>query len=92
MKQGDVLVRLSNLWHRGMPNRAKVPRPMLGFTLGEQGKLYDDPFAIDGGDITFAPNRYRTDLLGRLRERSYVALPFAHNAARFVISLVANKG
>ena len=92
MKQGDVLLRPSNLWHRGMPNRSSVVRPMLGFTMGEKGKDYDDPFAIDGGGITFSPNRYRTDLLGRLRERSYVALPFAHNAARFVMSLVANKG
>jgi ectoine hydroxylase-related dioxygenase (phytanoyl-CoA dioxygenase family) len=92
MKQGDVLVRLSNLWHRGMPNRASVARPMLGFTLGEKGTTHPDPFAIEGGGITFSPNRYRTDLLGRLRERSYVAVPFAHNAARFVLSLVANKG
>src|ERR1041384_1099425 len=35
MSQGDVLIRSSNLWHRGMPNRTNVPRPMLAFTLGE---------------------------------------------------------
>src|SRR5207237_3021914 len=29
MQQGDVLVRTSNVWHRGMPNRTAVPRPML---------------------------------------------------------------
>jgi hypothetical protein len=92
MKQGDVLLRPSNLWHRGMPNRAAVARPMLGFTIGEKGASHPDPFAVDGGGITFSPNRFRTDLLGRLRERSYVAVPFAHHAARFVMSLVANKG
>jgi hypothetical protein len=92
MKQGDVLLRPSNLWHRGMPNRAAVARPMLGFTMGEKGAVYDDPFMVEGGHITFSPNRYRTDLIGRLRERSYVAAPFAHNAARFMMSLVANKG
>jgi ectoine hydroxylase-related dioxygenase (phytanoyl-CoA dioxygenase family) len=92
MKRGDVLLRPSNLWHRGMPNRSSVPRPMLGFTMGEKGKTYDDPFRVDGGGITFSPNRFRTDWVGRIRERSYVAVPFAHHAARFVMSLVANKG
>jgi Phytanoyl-CoA dioxygenase (PhyH) len=92
MKQGDVLVRPSNLWHRGMPNRAAVARPMLGFTLGEKGMECDDPFGIDGGKITFTPNRFKTNLLGRLRERSYVAAPFAHYAVRFAMSLLANKG
>ncbi|HEY6080808.1 MAG TPA: phytanoyl-CoA dioxygenase family protein, partial [Polyangiaceae bacterium] len=27
--QGDAIVRLSTLWHRGMPNASLVPRPML---------------------------------------------------------------
>ncbi len=92
MKQGDVLLRSSSLWHRGMPNRAAVVRPMLGFTLGEKGQEYADPFGIDGGRITFSPNRYKPTRMGRLRERSYVAVPFAFNAARFIMSLVANKG
>jgi ectoine hydroxylase-related dioxygenase (phytanoyl-CoA dioxygenase family) len=92
LKQGDVVLRPSSLWHRGMPNRAAVARPMLGFTFGESGMDPGDPFAKDDGKITFQPNRFKTDFLGRLRERSYVAVPIAHSAARFAMSLLANKG
>jgi hypothetical protein len=92
MKQGDVVVRSSSLWHRGMPNRAAVARPMLGFTFGENGMDPGDPFTKDDGKITFQPNRFKTNFLGRLRERSYVALPVAHSTARFIMSLLANKG
>lgn len=92
MQQGDVLVRTSRLWHRGMPNRSAIARPMLGFTFGEQLGETDDPFRAHEGAITFHPNRFRTDMLGQLRERSYVAVPFAHTAFRFVRSVLGKDG
>ncbi len=95
MKAGDVLVRSSNVWHRGMPNRSPAPRPMLAFTFGERYAEKDagaDPFAIDGGEITFHPNWFRPTLAGRLREKTFVAAPFTYSAYRFVRSLVGSKG
>lgn len=94
MKAGDVLVRSSNVWHRGMPNRSSAPRPMLAFTFGERVAegVTGDPFAVDGGKITFHPNWYRPNLLGRLRERTFVTAPFTYSAYRFARSLVGNKG
>jgi hypothetical protein len=92
MKQGDVLVRTSNLWHRGMPNHASVARPMVAFTWEDGGSRNGDPFAIEEGRIRFFPNWYRTNLLGRLRERTYLAAPITYDAYRFVRSLVGNKG
>jgi len=93
LSQGDVLIRTSNLWHRGMPNRTATPRPMLAFTLGEKGNDGSrDPFQANGGSITFEPNWYSDDLLGRLRERTFVKAPFTYNAWRFVRSLYGNKG
>jgi ectoine hydroxylase-related dioxygenase (phytanoyl-CoA dioxygenase family) len=91
MQQGDVLVRVSNLWHRGMPNHTSTPRPMLAFTWEDGGSQYDDPFSVDGGKIAFRPNWFRPSLLGRLRERVFVAAPFSYSAYRFVDSLVSNK-
>jgi hypothetical protein len=88
-----VLIRTSNLWHRGMPNRTSTPRPMLAFTLGEKGSDgTSDPFHANGGSITFEPNWYSDDFLGRLRERTFVKAPFTYNAWRFVRSLYGNKG
>ncbi len=92
MKQGDVLVRSSNLWHRGMPNHTNVARPMLALTWEDGGSMHEDPFGVDDGKITFRPNWFRPNLLGRLRERTFIAAPFTYNAYRFVRSLVGNKG
>lgn len=96
MQQGDVLVRVSTLWHRGMPNRSQTARPMLGFTFGERGGHYlngDDPFGFNGGKVKFLPNWYKTTPLGRLRERTFVTAPITYSAYRFVSSLVdGDKG
>jgi ectoine hydroxylase-related dioxygenase (phytanoyl-CoA dioxygenase family) len=94
MKAGDVLVRSSNLWHRGMPNRAAAARPMLAFTFGERVAESDtrDPFSVTAGKISFHPNWYRPTLAGRLRERTFVAAPITYAAYRFVRSLVGSKG
>jgi hypothetical protein len=94
MKRGDVLVRSSNLWHRGMPNRSASPRPMLAFTFGERHAepLSGDPFQVDDGQITFHPNWYRPTLAGRLRERTFVAAPITYSTYRFVRSMFGKKG
>jgi Phytanoyl-CoA dioxygenase (PhyH) len=93
MKQGDVLVRTSNVWHRGMPNLTDVPRPMLAFTWEDGGSKQADPFAVDGGKIAFRQNWYQPTPLGRLRERVYVAAPITYSAYRFATSLVdGSKG
>jgi ectoine hydroxylase-related dioxygenase (phytanoyl-CoA dioxygenase family) len=89
MAQGDVLIRKSNLWHRGMPNRSQEPRPMMSVTFGERSAPQSDPF---DGDITFYPNWYSTTRLGVLRERVFVAAPVSYSAYRFAKSLRGNKG
>jgi len=89
---GDVIVRVSNLWHRGMPNHSDKVRPMLAFTWEDGGSVYDDPFTIDGGKVAFRPNWFRPTRLGRLRERVFVTAPITYAAYRFVDSLFTNKG
>ena len=92
MRQGDVLVRLSTLWHRGMSNRSDQPRPMLAVTLGEKGVDNPDPFAYRQGQLEFQTNWFNTSLLGRLREHTVVAAPITYSAYRFARSLIGNKG
>jgi hypothetical protein len=75
LKQGDALLRISTLWHRGMPNLSGVSRPMLAFSWESGGNDAPDPYAIHGGKITFLPNRFRTDWRGRLVERAFVMAP-----------------
>ena len=87
LRQGDVLIRSSTLWHRGMPNPSLKPRPMLAFTWEDGGSSLADPYAVHGGRIAFLPNRYRTDLSSRIREHAFVALPRLGMAYRVVRSL-----
>jgi ectoine hydroxylase-related dioxygenase (phytanoyl-CoA dioxygenase family) len=92
MSQGDVLIRTSTLWHRGMPNMTKTARPMLAITLGEKGVNNPDPFAYRQGQVEFQTNWFTTSLLGRLRERTTVVAPVTYSAYRFAHSLLSNKG
>jgi ectoine hydroxylase-related dioxygenase (phytanoyl-CoA dioxygenase family) len=85
--RGDVLVRSSNVWHRGMTNRTSVPRPMLAFTWEDGGSTNPDPFSADGGNIRFLPNWFRPTRVGRFREQLFVKVPIAYSALRFTRSL-----
>jgi ectoine hydroxylase-related dioxygenase (phytanoyl-CoA dioxygenase family) len=92
MEQGDVLIRKSTLWHRGMPNTTGSARPMMSITFGEECAPDSDPFSTFDGDIRFYPNWYSTSRLGVLRERTYVSVPVTYSAYRFVKSLHGNRG
>jgi glycosyltransferase involved in cell wall biosynthesis len=92
LEQGDVLLRLSTLWHRGMPNTTSSPRPMMSLTFGEHGVPTGDPYLANDGKVEFYPNWYKTNRVGRIRERVYVTLPITDSAFRFARSLVSNKG
>ena len=88
MRQGDVLIRRSTLWHRGMPNRTARPRPMLAYTWEDDGSSRVDPYDAHEGQISFLPNRFGTDWASRLRERTFVALPKVSTAYRALRSLL----
>lgn len=88
MKQGDVLVRTSLLWHRGMPNRSSRARPMLAFTWEDGGSSMADPFQKNGGKIAFYPNRYTANVAGKVQEYGYVLAPGVGAVARFAMSLL----
>ncbi len=89
MNQGDVLIRTSVLWHRGTENRSSRARPMLAYSWEDGGNKLADPYSKNDGQIAFYPNRYATNLVGRLREHAYVAAPGVNAGLRFVQSLVA---
>jgi ectoine hydroxylase-related dioxygenase (phytanoyl-CoA dioxygenase family) len=91
MNRGDVLVRNSNLWHRGMTNQTATPRPMLAFTWEDGGSNERDPFAANGGGIRFLPNWFKPSRLGRLREQLFVRVPLAYSTLRFARSLVDSE-
>jgi glycosyltransferase involved in cell wall biosynthesis len=92
LRQGDVILRKSTLWHRGMPNKTPTPRPMMAVTFGEVRDVDHDPFGLNDGKIFFFPNWYEPSKLGQLRERAFVAAPLTYSTYRFARSLYGNKG
>jgi ectoine hydroxylase-related dioxygenase (phytanoyl-CoA dioxygenase family) len=88
---GDVLVRVSNLWHRGMPNDSRQPRPMLAFTWDGGGSPLADPFAEHEGQIKFFPNWFAPTRAGRLIERTFVTAPITYKTYRFINSIFSDK-
>jgi hypothetical protein len=88
MRAGDVVVRSSMLWHRGMPNRSSAIRPMLAFTWENGGSDLADPYTAHEGKITLLPNRYAQNFIGRLRERAFASLPALGKSYLFVRSVV----
>jgi ectoine hydroxylase-related dioxygenase (phytanoyl-CoA dioxygenase family) len=87
MSRGDVLIRSSNVWHRGMTNRSSVPRPMLAMTWEDGGSFAQDPFSAEEGRIRFLPNWFKPTRVGRLRERIFVNVPIVYSGLRFTRSL-----
>ena len=88
--QGDVVIRVSTLWHRGMPNCSTAPRPMLAFTWEDGGSPLVDPYTAHQGNVTLLPNRFRTDWGGRLKERAFVAAPRLGTLYQAARSLLGN--
>jgi hypothetical protein len=91
LNRGDVLIRSSNVWHRGMTNRTFIPRPMLAMTWEDGGSNHPDPFCVDGGKIRFLPNWFKPTPIGRLRERLFVKVPITYSALRFARSLLDSE-
>ncbi|HEX6240028.1 MAG TPA: phytanoyl-CoA dioxygenase family protein [Polyangiales bacterium] len=85
---GDVVIRVSTLWHRGMPNRSDSARPMLALSWEDGGSTLDDPYTAHAGAIRFFPNRYGTNLAGELKERAFAALPGLGSGYRFLRSIL----
>jgi hypothetical protein len=92
LQQGDVLLRRSTVWHRGMPNTTDTPRPMMSLTFGEISAPDDDPFAVGGPGVVYTPNWYGTSRISQLREKTFVKVPLLYSSYRFARSLVGNKG
>ena len=89
---GDVLIRPSNLWHRGTPNRSAIPRPMAAF-------VWTPPAWLGGYDaarelaqpLRFAGNKFY-GRFARLKEVVAVRLPWLDEAVRLGRSWLGERG
>jgi hypothetical protein len=90
---GDILVRPTTLWHRGMPNLSGSIRPMLGFVYAPVSRaLEPEEYTTANGAIALIPNRYSSSLKGRIAETMATYVPFAMAALRIMRSFSLKKG
>lgn len=90
---GDVFVRDSNLFHRGMSNSSSIPRSMVAITLSRKDSAL--PGEIDavfgGGKIEFMNNWFENNLFGRISESVYMYFPLVRSLKRVIASLLKEK-
>jgi hypothetical protein len=92
VQPGDVLIRPSNLWHRGTPNHSASPRPMAAFAWTPRRFLQDGDICADlDGPLTIFANKY----YGRFKAvKEFVAarLPVLDEALRLGKAWLDDQG
>ncbi|MDC0222872.1 phytanoyl-CoA dioxygenase family protein [Gammaproteobacteria bacterium] len=90
-KKGDILVRDSNLSHRGMPNNSENLRVMVAFVftkkVGTEEKNLGFPEKIE-----IYENWFQSNFLSRLKETIYIYLPIVRSIKRIIASVYKSKG
>tara|TARA_B100000965_G_scaffold124007_2_gene102638 strand:+ start:22185 stop:22970 length:786 start_codon:yes stop_codon:yes gene_type:complete len=97
---GSCLVRTSNLWHRGTPNKTKNIRPMINLVFSKNKDKDNKDYLVSNldnhpdlkGPIKFSNNWYTTTRLGRIWEVLTVKAPLIHAAKRIVMSIIRPIG
>lgn len=88
LKPGDVLVRPSNLWHRGMPNRSAALRPMAALTWYPPAIAATADACRDlDSPLTIFANKY-SGRFSTAKEFTAVHMPTADHAIRLAKSLI----
>ena len=90
---GDIFIRDSNLFHRGMENLSLEPRPMVALTLSKKDIATTEEMdaTFGGGEIEFLNNWFESDNKGRFLEHFYMHFPILRSLKRIIASIVKDK-
>ena len=90
---GDIFIRDSNLFHRGMDNLTNTPRSMVAITLSKKELATPSEIAapFGGGKVDFMNNWFEDDLFGKITETIYMYLPVIRSIKRILASLIKDK-
>ena len=90
-KKGDLIIRTSNLWHRGTKNISRKPRLLLAYTFqerkGENGKLEFEK----NNDLKILNNLFKSNIKGILKENLYTRFSYLYKSFRLLRSIFTNK-
>ena len=90
---GDIFVRDSNLFHRGMENTTSEPRLMVALTLSKKNIATSEEISapFGGGQIQFMNNWFENDIKGKFFEHIYMYFPAIRSLKRIVASILKDK-
>ena len=92
LEPGDVVIRPTNLWHRGTPNRSSHPRPMAAFVWSPAALAVGSEAASElARPLTIFGNKYYGPLR-RVKEFVAVRLPWLDEGARLGRSWLGDRG
>ena len=72
LKKGQIFIRPHNLWHRGTKNKSNKPRLLLSFSMTP--KIQNEQTQNCSSNVKILPNFFKSNLIGRIHEFSYVYL------------------
>jgi hypothetical protein len=93
LRQLDIFIRDSNLFHRGMENLSLEPRPMVALTLSKKDIATTEvaDAAFGGGEIELLKNWFESNTKGRFSEHIYMHFPILRSLKRIIASIVKDK-
>ncbi len=89
-KKGDLIIRTSNLWHRGTKNISKNPRLLLAYTFRDKINL-DAKLDFEDRKLSISNNIFKTNLKGILKENFYTRFSYIYIIYRFLRSIITKK-
>ena len=89
--RGDILIRTSNLWHRGTKNESKEPRLLLVFILKDKtGDVSKFEFEGNNKPQIFN-NFFKTSIKGTIKENLYTRFSYFYLFYRLLRSFFVKK-
>jgi len=86
LSQGDILIRKSELWHRGTRNNSENARLLLGLTL-KKNKKKKEINLNKNNKIKICSNFFDHNFFGKIEEIIYIRFKYIYVLLRFIKSL-----
>ncbi len=90
-KKGDLIIRTSNLWHRGTINTSKNPRLLLAYIFKD--KIHDEAKLEfeDNKRLIISNNLFKSNIKGIIKECFYTRFSYLYKFYRLLRSLFTAK-
>ena len=90
---GDIFIRDSNLFHRGMKNLSSHPRSMVAITLSRKdiASSIDLSAPFGGEKVEFLNNWFTNNVGGRVLEHTYMYFPVLRSISRIFAPIIREK-